>query len=178
MTPTRVEVGAPAALLLTYLLRRHFKVVARLLRRRFSALLLVERAGRAPTVSRTSRAARLSSPVAMAKKSRVSNVMRLPRAKVSPPANANNWVIGAKSVTWYASAPLPKTGHITSYSNPKNPDPKPNHPNPQCPKSSSDSKCYYPNLDRVIRIAVPSTRTTRNSVFVHHTRTRRRGQQG
>jgi hypothetical protein len=175
MTATIVEVRGPAALLLTCLLRRHFKVVARLFRRRFSALLLVERAGRAPTMSGTSGAARLSSSVAMAKKSMVTNVMRLPMAKASPLANANNWVIGAKSVAWYTSAPLPKTGHITRYPNPKNPDSKPNHPNPQYPKSSLDSKCYYLNLDRVIQIAVPGTRTTRNSVSVHHTRSRRRG---
>jgi hypothetical protein len=41
------------------------------------------------------------------------------------------------------------------------PDPDPNYPNMQYPKSGSDSKCYYPNLVWVIRVAALGTRTTR-----------------
>jgi hypothetical protein len=52
-------------------------------------------------------AERWSSPVEVARKSRVPNVMRFPRAKVSPPMNANDCAIGVAGVTWHANDPLP-----------------------------------------------------------------------
>jgi hypothetical protein len=42
---------------------------------------------------------RLSSPVVVVKKSRVPKVMWLPGAKVSPPANADDWAIKVEGVT-------------------------------------------------------------------------------
>jgi hypothetical protein len=48
-----------------------------------------------------------SSPMAVARKSRVPNVTRLPGAKASLLANANNWAIGAACVAWHANGPLP-----------------------------------------------------------------------
>jgi hypothetical protein len=44
------------------------------------------------------------------------------------------------------------------------PSPKNLHLNPQYPKSSSDSECYYPNLFWVIRVAASGSGTTRTSV--------------
>jgi hypothetical protein len=96
---TRVEDGAYAALLLVCMLRCRFEAVPCFLRRRFSALLLAECMGRAPMALGTLRVARLSSLMVVAKKLRVANVMRLPRMKVWPPTNADDWAIGAQSVT-------------------------------------------------------------------------------
>lgn len=57
------------------------------LRRRFSALLLVERAGRVPVVRYMLESARRRSPLAVVRKSREPNMMWLPGAKVSPSVN-------------------------------------------------------------------------------------------
>jgi hypothetical protein len=89
------------------LLRYCFKAAAHLFWRCFFTLLLVECADCVPTVSGTLGVVRLSSLVAVEKKSRVLNVMRLPGAKVSPPANADDWAIRAESVTWHTNVPLP-----------------------------------------------------------------------
>lgn len=59
--------------------------------------------GRVPTVSGMSGVVRRSTPVAMVKKSRVPNVMRLPEAKDSPLMNANDWAIGAENVPWHTN---------------------------------------------------------------------------
>jgi hypothetical protein len=40
------------------------------------------------------------------RKSREPNVMRLPRAKLSPPVNAEVRAIGVEDVTWHANSPL------------------------------------------------------------------------
>jgi hypothetical protein len=71
-------------------LRRRLRAASHLFRRRFSALLLVEHVGCVPMVPGTLGTTRLSSPMVVAKKPRVLNVMRLPRAKVSPPANVED----------------------------------------------------------------------------------------
>jgi hypothetical protein len=47
----------------------------------------------------TSGAARLSSLVAVAKKTRVPNVIQLPRANVLPSAEVVDWAIGVEGVT-------------------------------------------------------------------------------
>jgi hypothetical protein len=52
-------------------------------------------------------AERQSSPVEVARKSRVPNVMRFRGAKVSPPANADDCAIKVPGVTWHANDPLP-----------------------------------------------------------------------
>jgi hypothetical protein len=44
--------------------------------------------------------------VAVVRKSREPNVMRLPRAKLSPPVNAEVRAIGVEDVTWHANSPL------------------------------------------------------------------------
>lgn len=85
MTTTSVEGEDPTALCLMVsvcLLRHRFKVAALLLRCRFSALLLVELAGRVPVVTGTLRSARRSLPVTVARKSRESNMMWLPSVEV------------------------------------------------------------------------------------------------
>jgi hypothetical protein len=96
---TIVEDGASTALLLVCLLRCYPKAAACLFRRRFSDLLLVECVCCVPKVLGTLEAARLSSPMVVSKKLRVLNVMRLPGAKVLPPAKADDWSIRAKIVT-------------------------------------------------------------------------------
>jgi hypothetical protein len=67
-----------------------FLVVTCLFRRRFSAFLLMERVDCVPLVLGMLGATRLSSLTTVAKKSSVPKVVRLPRAKVSPPANADD----------------------------------------------------------------------------------------
>ena len=84
---TNVEGEAPSAFCLMAtagLLRRRLRVAARLMRCRFSALLLVELADRVPVVTGTLRSARQSLPVTVARKSRESNMMWLHGVKVSP----------------------------------------------------------------------------------------------
>lgn len=74
MTATRFHCEAPVIFFFTAsvcLLRWRFKVVARLFRCRFSALLLVEHAGRVPEVTCMSGVVRQRTPVAVARKSRV-----------------------------------------------------------------------------------------------------------
>jgi hypothetical protein len=61
-------------------LRHRLRPVVRLLRHRFSTLLLVERVGPVLVAVGTSGRARRSSPVAVARKSMEPNVMRLPGA--------------------------------------------------------------------------------------------------
>jgi hypothetical protein len=93
MTATKIEDEASTAFFLLVsarLLRRRFKVVVRLFRHRFSALLLLEHVNCVPMVVGTLRVARWSLPVAVARKSRVPNMMWLPRAKVSPLVNADD----------------------------------------------------------------------------------------
>jgi hypothetical protein len=51
------------------------------------------------------RAERWSSPVVVARKSKVPKVMRFPGAKASLLANDDDWVIGASGVTWHANGP-------------------------------------------------------------------------
>jgi hypothetical protein len=86
------------------LLRRHINVAARLFRYCFSALLLVERAGRVPMVIGTSEVVRWSSLVAVVRKSRVPNMMWLPNAKASPLANVDVWAIGVMNVYWHTKS--------------------------------------------------------------------------
>jgi hypothetical protein len=50
--------------------------------------------------------------------------------------------------------------------NPKYPDPDPKYPNPHYPISCSDSKSYYPNLYRVIRVVTPGTRKTQIGICI------------
>jgi hypothetical protein len=59
------------------------------LRRCFSDLVLARHSDPDPVVEGALGQARESSPVAVARKSRVLNVMRLPRAKVMPQVNAD-----------------------------------------------------------------------------------------
>ncbi|ONM16003.1 hAT dimerization domain-containing protein / transposase-related [Zea mays] len=82
MSATRAEDGASTTFVLVCLLRRRLRAASHLFRRRFSALLLVEHVGCVPMVPGTLGTTRLSSPMVVAKKPRVLNVMRLPRAKI------------------------------------------------------------------------------------------------
>jgi hypothetical protein len=50
---------------------------------------------------------RRGSLVEVARKSREPNVMRLPRAKLSPPVKAEMRAIRVEDVTWHSSSPLP-----------------------------------------------------------------------
>jgi hypothetical protein len=105
MTTTKVDGEAPAFFFLmasVCLLRRRFKAVARPFRRRFSALLLVERVGHVPVVTGMSGVARRISLVAVARKLRMPNKMWLPGAKVSPLANVDAWAIGVMNVYGHA----------------------------------------------------------------------------
>jgi hypothetical protein len=67
----------------------------------------MERAGPNPVVTGMLWVERQSSPVEVARKSRVLNVMRLPGAKASPPTNADDYAIGVAVVTSHANDPLP-----------------------------------------------------------------------
>ena len=49
---------------------------------------------------------RRGSSVAVARKSREPNMIRLLGAKVSPPADEGDWAIGVESVAWHANGPL------------------------------------------------------------------------
>jgi hypothetical protein len=80
-------------------LRHHFRAVTHFFRCRFSALLLVESVGCVPLVPGMPGTMRLSSPVAVAKKLRVSKVMWMPRVKASPSANVDDWAIRLESVS-------------------------------------------------------------------------------
>jgi hypothetical protein len=96
MSATNVEGEAPSAFCLMAtagLLRRRLRVAARLMRCRFSALLLVEVEREGPPAFATmgvSESMRRSSPVAVARKSREENVMRVPSEKVSLPAKTDD----------------------------------------------------------------------------------------
>jgi hypothetical protein len=108
-TATKVDGRAPFVRCLaaaTSRLRRRFKAAARPLRRRFSALLLVIRVGPMPAAVDTLGPTWQSSPVAVARKSREPNMIRLLGAKVSPPADEGDWAIGVESVAWHANGPL------------------------------------------------------------------------
>lgn len=85
-------------------MKRHFKAATRLFRRHFSALLPVERVGYVPVATGTSKVVRHRSPVAVARKSRVLNMMWLPGAKVSPLANVDVWAIEVMNVYWHAKS--------------------------------------------------------------------------
>jgi hypothetical protein len=52
------------------------------------------------------------SPVEVARKSRVLNVMRLPRAKASPSTNADDYAIRVAVVTSHANDPLPSMATV------------------------------------------------------------------
>jgi hypothetical protein len=55
---------------------------------------------------------RWGSPVAVARKSTESKVMRLPGSKLPPPVNTEVRVIGVEDVTWHAIGLLPGTPTI------------------------------------------------------------------
>lgn len=80
-------------------MRHHLREAARLFRCHFSAMLMVECVGCVPMVPGMFGTTRMSSSVVVVKKSRVLKVMRLPRAKALPPANADDWAIEVEGVT-------------------------------------------------------------------------------
>jgi hypothetical protein len=80
------------------LLTWRFKATTCLFRHHFSTLLLVERVSCVPMVTGMSGVVRRRSPVAVASKSRVPNMLWLPDVKVSPLANVDVWAIGVMGV--------------------------------------------------------------------------------
>jgi hypothetical protein len=98
-TATRVDGDASSSYCLV--------AVACWLRCRFTALLLVEQTGPGLVVTGTLGVEKRSLAVAVAMKSRVPNMMRLPRTKASLQVNIDNWAIRAASVAWHANGPLP-----------------------------------------------------------------------
>jgi hypothetical protein len=107
---TRVDGDAPSFRCMVAAacwLRRRLRAAPRLLRHRFSALLLVERARPSPVAMGMLGMERQSSPVEVARKSRELHVMRLPREKASPLANADDYAIRVTAVTWHTNDLLP-----------------------------------------------------------------------
>ena len=85
------------------------RAAARLLRRLFSALLLMELMRAVPTVTGMLRSTRRSLPVVVARKSRGAQHDVVPGTKVSPLVSANDWDIGVVNVFLHANNPLPGT---------------------------------------------------------------------
>jgi hypothetical protein len=108
MIATRVDGEAHSTFFLmasVCLLRQRFKATARLFRLCFSTLLLVECVSRVPVVTGMSGVARWRSSVAVARKSRVLNMMWLLDVKVSSSVNVDAWTIEVTGVFWHSKSP-------------------------------------------------------------------------